>query len=188
MSLVKDIKIKKYKKIIMTRFFEKMLERFYQANSETEKNTIYDEMVEYADSYHDGYVCYDMDIYVALYKCARTSRQRKHALEHIQDIIIDDSYQFSDELIENFKEFTHISEFLNEKDEEVFDALCMKVLNFFGNRKKESEFEAFAEHYDIASEIPVWGSNAQLKEVAEIVVGANMHNASYHMAQTILGI
>ena len=168
--------------------FNELLDRFYQASSSTKKNEIYDEMVEYADSYHDGYVCYDMAMYVALYKYAKTSKQRKHALEHIQDIIIDDSYQFSDELIENFKEFTHISEFLNEKDEEVFDALCMKVLNFFGNRKKESEFEAFAEHYDIASEIPVWGSNAQLKEVAEIVVGANMHNESYVIAQTILGI
>ncbi len=167
--------------------FNELLDRFYQASSSTKKNEIYDEMVEYADSYHDGYVCYDMDMYVALYKCAKTLKQRKHALEHIQDIIIDDSCQFSDELIENFKEFTHISEFLNEKDEEVFDALCMKVLNFFGNRKKESEFEAFAEHYDIASEIPVWGSNAQLKEVAKIVVGANMHNGSYAVAQTILG-
>ena len=184
----KDIKIKIYKKIVMTKFFENLLERFYQASSDAVKNKIYDEMVEYADSYHPGYTCYDMDMYVALYKCAGTSPQREHALEHIQDIIIDDSYQFSDELIQNFKEFTKMEEFLNEKDAEVFDALCMKVLNFFESRKKKSEFDAFAEHHDTASEAPVWGSNVELKEVAEIIIGANMHNSSYYAAQTVLGI
>ena len=171
----------------MQNYFKNLLERFYQAKSDEEKNTIYDEMVEYADSYHDGYVCYEMDIYVSLYKCARTSRQRKHALKHIKEIIIDDAFQCCDELIENFKEFTLITEFLDEDDVEEFDSLCKKVLNFFGKRKKESEFGAFAEHYNIAPEISVWDSNSQLREVAEIVVRANMHNESYALAQTILG-
>ena len=171
----------------MQKHFEKLLERFYQANSDAVKNKIYDEMVEYADSYHPGYVCYDMDMYAALYKCAKTKKQRKHALEHIQDIIIDDAFQFSDEIIQNFKEFALMAEFLDENDEEEFDFLCNQVLNFFAKQKKESEFEAFAGQSDFIPEVPVWKANSQLKEVAETVVSANMHNKSYHVALSILG-
>ena len=58
----------------MQNYFKNLLERFYQAKSDAVKSTIYDAMVEYADSYHPGYSCYDMDMYVALYKCAKTSK------------------------------------------------------------------------------------------------------------------
>jgi len=173
----------------MQNYFADLLEQFNQADNRSVKNTIYDAMVEYADSYHPGYTCYDMDMFVALYKCARTNKQRKHALKHIQDIIVDDSYQYHDELIKNFKEFTLMKEFLNERDEEVFDALCKEVLDFFVKQKEESEFEAGAGQGDFVPDVPVWKAHQELKEVAEILVGTDMHDLeSYEMAVEILGI
>ena len=152
------------------------------------KNTIYDAMVEYADSYHPGYTCYDMDMYVALYRCANTNRERRHALEHIKGIIVDDSYQYHDELIQNLKEFTQIKEFLNEKDVEEFDAICMKALDFFEKQKKESEFETFAGQADFIPDVPLLKAYEELKEAAEIIVSTDMHNLeSYQNAQLVLG-
>ena len=172
----------------MTKDFASLLDGFFQANNEVVKSTIYDAMVEYADSYHPGYTCYDMDMYVALYKCAKTSKERKHALEHIYSIIADDSYQYHDELIQNFKEFTQIREFLNEKDVEEFDAICMEALDFFEKQKKESEFEPFAGQSDFIPDVPLWKAYEELKEVAEIIVSTGMHNLeSYQNAQLVLG-
>ena len=173
----------------MDKYFAELLEQFNQANNDSVKNTIYDAMVEYADSYHDGYTCYDMDMFVALYKCAKTNKQRSHALEHIQDIIVDDSYQYHDELIQNFKEFTLMKEFLNENDEEVFDAMCKEFLDFFIKQKKESEFEAFAGQADFIPNVPVDTARKELKEVAEIIVSTDMRNLqSYQKAREVLGI
>ena len=172
----------------MTKDFASLLDGFFQANNEVVKSTIYDAMVGYADSYHPGYTCYDMDMYVALYKCAKTSKERKHALEHIYSIIADDSYQYHDELIQNFKEFTQIREFLNEKDVEEFDAICMEALDFFEKQKKESEFETFAGQSDFIPDVPLWKAYEELKEVAEIIVSTGMHNLeSYQNAQLVLG-
>jgi len=172
----------------MTKDFASLLDGFFQANNEVVKSTIYDAMVEYADSYHPGYTCYDMDMYVALYKCAKTSKERKHALEHIYSIIADDSYQYHDELIQNFKEFTQIREFLNEKDVEEFDAICMEALDFFEKQKKESEFETFAGQSDFIPDVPLWKAYEELKEVAEIIVSTGMNNLeSYQNAQLVLG-
>lgn len=165
-----------------------MLVGFEQAKNDAVKSTIYDAMVEYADSYHPGYTCYDMDMYVALYKCAKTSKERKHALEHIYSIIADDSYQFSDELIQNLKEFTQMKDFLNEKDVEEFDAICMEALDFFEKQKKESEFETFAGQADFIPDVSLWKACQELKEVAEIIVGTDMRGLeSYHKAIQILG-
>ena len=173
----------------MQNYFADLLEQFNQADNRSVKNTIYDTMVEYADSYHPGYTCYDMDMFVALYKCARTNKQRGHALKHIQDIIVDDSSQYHDELIKNLKEFTLMKEFLKEKDEEVFDAICKECLDFFKKQKKESEFEAFAGQSDFIPDVPVWKANEELKEVAEIIVSTDMRGMeSYQRAVEILGI
>jgi len=172
----------------MQNYFKNLLERFYQAKSDAVKSTIYDAMVEYADSYHPGYSCYDMDMYVALYKCAKTSKERKHALEHIYSIIADDSFQYHDELIDNFKEFVSMKEYLNEKDVEEFDAICMEALDFFEKQKKESEFETFAGQADFIPDVPLWKAYEELKEVAEIIVSTGMHNLeSYQNAQLVLG-
>ena len=165
-----------------------MLVGFEQAKNDAVKSTIYDAMVEYADSYHPGYTCYDMDMYVALYKCAKTSKQRKQALEHIYSIVSDDAFQYHDELIQNFKEFTQMKEFLNEDDVEEFDAICMEALDFFEKQKKESEFETFAGQADFIPDVSLWKACQELKEVAEIIVGTDMRGLeSYHKAIQILG-
>ena len=172
----------------MTQYFEDLLVKFEQANKDAVKSTIYDAMVEYADSYHPGYTCYDMDMYVALYKCAKTSKQRKQALEHIYSIIVDDSFQYHDELIQNFKEFTQMNEFLNEDDVEEFDAICIKALDFFEQQKKESEFETFAGQADFIPDVPLWKAYGELNEMAEIIIATDMHNLeSYQNAQLVLG-
>ena len=172
----------------MDKFFNDLLVGFQQAKNDAVKSTIYDAMVEYADSYHDGYVCYDMAMYVALYKCAKTSKQRKYALEHIQYIIADDSFQYHDELIQNLKEFTQMKDFLNEKDVEKFDAICKEALDFFKKKKEESKFETFAGQADFIPDVPLWKASEELKEVAEVIVGTDMHNLkSYQNAQLVFG-
>jgi len=172
----------------MEKIFKNLFDHFCQAKSIAEKNAIYDAMVEYAYSYHPGYTCYDMDIYIALYKCAKTDQERKHVLEHIYSIIADDSFQYHEELIQNFREFTQIKEFLNEKDVEEFDAICMEALDFFEKQKKESEFETFAGQSDFIPDVPLWKAYEELKEVAEIIVSTDMHNLeSYQNARLVLG-
>jgi hypothetical protein len=172
----------------MENYFRDLVEGYNQAKNDAVKSTIYDAMVEYADSYHPGYTCYDMDMYVALYKCAKTSKERKHSLEHIYSIIADDSFQYHDELIQNLKEFTQMRDFLNENDVEEFDAICMEALDFFEKKKKESEFEAFAGQADFIPEVPLWKAYEELKEVAEIIVGTDMRGLeSYQNAKQILG-
>ena len=170
----------------MEKYFENLLVGFQQAKNDAVKSTIYDAMVEYADSYHPGYTCYDMDMYVALYKCAKTSKNRKHALEHIYSIIADDSFQYHDELIQNFKEFAQMKEFLNEDDVEEFDVICMEALDFFEKQKKESEFDTFAG--ESIPDVPLLKAYEELKEVAEIIVSTDMHNLeSYQNARIVLG-
>ena len=173
----------------MVKFFEELLETFYQANNDAVRSIIFEEMEEYAYSYRPDYTCYDMDMYIALYKCAKTSQQRKHVLEHIRSIIDEDAFQYHDELIQNFKEFIQMKEFLNENDVEEFDAICMKALDFFEKQKKESEYETFAGQADFIPDVPLWKAREELKEVAEIIVSTDMHNLeSYQACASVLGL
>ena len=172
----------------MTKHFASLLDGFFQANNDAVRSVIFEEMEEYAYSYRPDYTCYDMDMYVALYKCAKTSKQRKHVLEHIYSIIADDSFQYHGELIQNLKEFTQMKDFLNEKDVEEFDVICMEALDFFEKKKKESEFETFAGQADFIPDVPLCEAYGELKEVAEIIVSTDMHNLeSYQNAQLVLG-
>lgn len=166
--------------------FDGLLERFEQANNDSVKNAIYDEMMEYANTYHPGYVCYDMEMYVSLYAYAKTNKQRKHALGHISDII-DDGFLYYDELIENFKKFTLITKFLNEEDEEDFDTICMKALNFFKKQCEGWSFEMMTDQYTSVPDAPIGAANDGLKEVAKIIVSMDMRNLeSYYEALSIL--
>ena len=171
----------------MTKHFASLLDGFFQANNDAVRSVIFEEMEEYAYSYRPDYTCYDMDMYVALYKCAKTSQQRKHVLEHIQSIIVDNAFQYYDELIQNFKDFIQMREFLNENDVEEFDAICKKALNFFEKQKEESEFEASAGQADFVPFVYPWEARKGLKEVAGIIVSTDMHNLeSYHDARLVL--
>ena len=98
-ALEKEYKNKKiYKSNFMNTKFNELLEHFYQATTESEKNTIYGEMEEYAYFFRRDYSCYDVDMYIALYKCAKTDEQREYALQNIQDVIDEDAFQYHDEL------------------------------------------------------------------------------------------
>ena len=81
-----------------------------------------------------------------------------------------------------------MKDFLNEKDVEEFDAICMEALDFFKKKKEESEFETFAGQADFIPDVPLWKASEELKEVAEVIVGTDMHNLeSYQNARIVLG-
>jgi hypothetical protein len=117
----------------MTEHFSKLCAEYDSARNDFLKSIIYDVMMDYVEEYHEGYVCYDMDMYVALYKRSTTPGQRTHALELIYEIITDD-YIYTDGIIKNFKEFIPLKPFLHGDDVSEFDFLCGKVLLFFEMR------------------------------------------------------
>ena len=168
---------------------EELLDGFHSTNSSAVKSAIYNEMLMKVNSHckNARYGCYDMFMYVALYKCAVLPQQRKHALEQMYSIIIDDTYQNHSELIQNLEEFTQMKEFLNEDDVIEFDAICMEALDFFEKKMKESEFEAFAGQSDFIPEVPLWEAENELKKVAELVVSTGMSDLeSYQEAVKVL--
>lgn len=172
----------------MVKYFEELLEGFNQANNDTVKNVIYHSMEEFAYSYHPGYTCYDIDMYIVLYKCAKTSKQRKHVFEQIQDIIDDDAFQTHEELIKNLREVVSLTEFLKEEDEEKFDLVCTKSLDFFKKQLSWSRAQARCGQSDFIPDTPLNVAEDELKEVAEIIVSADKRNsASYQDAAKILG-
>ena len=173
----------------MDKFFVELLERFYQANDDAVKSKIYDEMVEYANSYQPGYTCYDIDMYVALYKCAKTSQQRKQALEHIQNIIDDDAFQTHEELIENLRQFVAMKDSLKEEDEEKFDTICMKAFDFFDKQLAWSYDQAMCGQADFIPDVPLGIAEREREEVSEIIVSTDMRNLeSYQAASLVLGL
>lgn len=153
-----------------------------QANGTSVKNTDYEKMLEYADAYlYD-----DIKVYIVLYKCANTQWQRNRIMKHIQNIIVNtDSIQFSDDLIEKFREFVSLKDFLDERDEETFDIICMNVLNFFRNQFQDSIWGIG--HYDSIPEFSIVESSEELREVAELIISTDMRMTSYQMAVEALG-
>ena len=117
----------------MSEHFKKLVDEYNSADNELLKRKIYDAMMDYIDNGLARYECYDMSLYVELYKCSTTPGQRAYALKHIDDIIVDD-YIYTDEIIDNFKEFVTLKRFLHMNDVMEFDILCMKVLSFFNVR------------------------------------------------------
>lgn len=166
----------------MEQKFKDLVDGYNQAKSNTVKNTIYDAMVNYTSEYHPGYVCYDMDMYVELYKCATTPEQRKHALDEMYSIIIEDSYQFYDEIVQNFKEVVCLTPFLKKNDIVEFDILCMTVLDYFKKELKWSEDQPKCVQFGIPD------AKGCLKIVAGLIVDTNMPNLeTYREALVVLG-
>ena len=172
----------------MTKHFSSLLERFYQASNDAEKSEIYDAMEEYAYSFRRDYSCYDADMYVALYKCAKTSEQRNRALNHIQDIIDEDAFQYHDELIENLRQFVSIKDSLKEEDEKKFDTICMKAFDFFDKQLQWSYDQAMCGQADFIPDVPLGVAERERREVAEIIVSTDMRNLeSYQACASVLG-
>lgn len=153
-----------------------MVSAYNQVNSEEAKRTIYGIMVKYAGEYHLPYVCYDMDMYVALYKYAGTCEERKYALNCIHSIIVDNSFQCVDEIIQNFKEFTLIKDYLDEEDIQEFDAICMDVLLFFEKILAEVKFEANFGQSDFVPCITVKEAENYFKQVVDIILDTKISN------------
>ena len=171
----------------MTDYFKSLVDGYNQAKDGTVKAVIYDSMVKYASEYHPGYVCYDMDMYTALYKYAFTPEQRKYALDEMYSIIIDDSFQFHDEIIKNFKEVVCLTPFLKKNDIIEFDILCMTVLDFFRKELEWSQSQAKCGQADFIPDVPVGTANKYLKEVAGLIVGTYMSSLeSYKEACKVL--
>lgn len=168
----------------MTDVFKSLVESYNSTNNGVVKSIIYDAMMRYTREYHPGYVCYDMDMYVALYKYATTPIQRKYALNHICSIIADD-FIGEDELVFNFKEFAPvIKDFLHKDDVIDFDALCIIELDFF--MKLLEETKTPKEHHVIPPP-PVEVVNGYLEEVAKTIVSTGMSDLeSYKLASSIL--
>lgn len=168
--------------------FNESLERFYQAIDDTEKSEIYDAMEKYAYSSRRDYSCYDADMYVSLYKCAKTSEQRNRALNHIQDTIDEDAFQYHDELIENLRQFVSIKDSLKEEDEKKFDTICMKAFDFFDKQLQSSYDQAMCDRAYHISDDQLAVAERELREVAEIIVSTGMQNLeSYRMALSVFG-
>ena len=189
-ALEKEYKNKKiYKSNFMNTKFNELLEHFYQATTESEKNTIYGEMEEYAYFFRRDYSCYDVDMYIALYKCAKTDEQREHALQNIQDVIDEDAFQYHDELIENLRQFVSIRDSLKEEDEKKFDTICMKAFDFFDKQLQWSYDQAMCGQADFIPDVPLGVAERERREVAEIIVSTDMRNLeSYQAAASVLGL
>ena len=144
-------------------------------------------MVKYTQEYHPGYVCYDMDMYTALYKCAMTSEQRNEALDKVDSIITDDCYQSHDEIISNFREFLSLKDFIHEKDILYFDDICSDELDFFKKQLEWVRDQAKCGQADFGCDVSIPEAKKELKEIAELIVFTDMTNLkSYKEASKVL--
>ena len=169
--------------------YEELLETFYQANNDAVRSVIFEEMEEYAYSYRPDYTCYDMDMYVALYKCAKTDEQREHALQNIQDVIDEDAFQSHEELIENLRQFVSIIGSLKEEDEKKFDTICMQAFDFFDKQLQWSYDQAMCGQADFIPDVPLGVAERERREVAEIIASTGMRNLeSYQACASVLGL
>lgn len=184
-----DLPVKRHKNIflyLMTDYFKILVNGYDQVDNNAVKLIIYEAMVRYASEYHPGYVCYDMDMYVALYKCAMTPYQRKNALNHISSIINDD-YIGHEELIDNFKEFISMDEFLKDEDKDEFDILCMTELDFFKKELKWAEAQVNCGQADFGADVSITKAVNELKRVAGLIVSTRMSDLeSYQEAVKVL--
>ena len=167
----------------MHNYFSHLLSAYKQVSDDDVKDFIYDAMVKYASDYHVDYSNYDMDMYVELYKCASTQGQRKYALKRMHDIAIDYSFQSLDEIIQNFKEFTLMKDYLDDQDVQEFDEICKEVLDFFKDMFIESLNEANAGQADFIPRIPVYEAKDNLVRVVGLILDTQMKNLdSYALA------
>lgn len=170
----------------MTNYFKDLVDGYNQASSDAVKNAIYDAMVKYSGEYHPDYVCYDMDMYVALYKYATTSEQREHALNEIYGII-DDDFIGHKGLINNFREFISMKEFLKEENKTEFDYLCMTELDFFKKALEWARALAKCGQADFYPDAPIDETKGELKEIVELIVSTGMSDLeSYQEALEVL--
>ena len=162
----------------MTNYFKKLVAGFDETNNDAVKNAIYNDLIRFEKEADPRVVCYDMDLYVALYKCALTPCQRSYALNHISGII-DDDYYGGDHILFNFEEFIIMKDFLHEDDVKLFDSLCRAVLYYFMDSFEESLRPKRHHIVPLDSE----SCKRNLKKAVEIVKSTGMEEMeSYKLA------
>lgn len=155
----------------MTQVFVELYEAYeaYKASTvNSVKSVLLDAMISYAKSYHEGYVCYDMDMYTTIYKCAFNDVQRSDVLNQIKSIIVDSALK-NDELIENFKEFVSLTSVLKNDNVEEFDEICSLLLSKFSKLYDEVIFESFSGQGDFIPLISINEAKSYLRIVINLI-------------------
>ena len=112
----------------MEEAFQKLVNDYNSESDESLKRKKYSEMLDYAEDRSVRYRCYNMGMYVELYKCSATPGERAYVMKHIDGIIVDD-YQYTDEIIDNFEKFISLKSFLHMDDVIEFDILFILCKN-----------------------------------------------------------
>lgn len=152
----------------MTQVFVELYEAYKASTVNSVKSVLLDAMVSYVKSYHEGYVCYDMDMYTTIYKCAFNDLQRSDVLNQIKSIIVDSALK-NDELIENFKEFISLSPIIKDDNVEEFDEICSLLLSKFSKLYDEVIFESFSGQGDFIPEISINEAESYLRTIIDLI-------------------
>lgn len=151
-------------------------------SDKVEKIAIYDDLRRFIEKSNPWAVCYDMELYVALYKYAITRSRREYAKKLIDDTIVDD-FIGDEGIVDNFKHFVVIKDFLHEDDVKWFDTLCMSVLDYFSNRVKKSKKPKRSQVVPLNPKV----QNEYFRKAAEAVKSTEMTEMrSYNFALKIL--
>ncbi len=121
----------------MKTFVEELVDR-EGTNDMIEKIVRYDDLRRLIEGSNPWAVCYDMKLYVELYKNATSSGRRAYAKKLIDDTIVDD-FIGADGIVDNFELFIKMRDFLHEDDVNWFDSQCMSVLDYLSNRVNRSK-------------------------------------------------
>lgn len=152
----------------MTQVFFELYEAYKASTVNSVKSVLLDAMISYAKSYHEGYVCYDMDMYTTIYKCAFNDLQRSDVLNQIKSIIVDSALK-NGELIENFKEFISLSPIIKDDNVNEFDEICSILLSKFSKLYDEVIFESFSGQGDFIPLISINEAKSYLRIVIDLI-------------------
>jgi hypothetical protein len=169
----------------MTNYFKELYEAYLASTSENVKRVLHGAMIDYSKAYHIGYVCYDMDMYTTLYKCAENDGERKDALNQIYSIIKDLALS-TEELIDNFNEFISLSKIINKNDMFEFDFICATFLMDLKNKFDESRFEAGAGMADFIPKVPVNVAKKYVLDASQAVLDTGLDLESCRIAEVYL--
>lgn len=123
--------------LAMKTFVEELVDR-EGTNDMIEKIVRYDDLRRLIEGSNPWAVCYDMKLYVELYKNATSSGRRAYAKKLIDDTIVDD-FIGADGIVDNFDLFIKMRDFLHEDDVNWFDSQCVSVLDYLSNRVNRSK-------------------------------------------------
>ncbi|MBO7094853.1 hypothetical protein J6V86_01380 [bacterium] len=165
----------------MKTFVEELVDR-EGTNDMIEKIVRYNDLRRLIEGSNPWAVCYDMKLYVELYKNATSSGRRAYAKKLIDDTIVDD-FIGADGIIDNFELFIEMKDFLHEDDVNWFDSQCMSVLDYLSNRVNRSKRPEKPQDVPLDSKV----QEKYLRRAVEAVKSTEMTEMrSYNFALKIL--